>query len=113
MQIDLTPALEARLSAAARQTGLAPAELVRRLVEEHLPSLVASDESALDALLRQRQEQDGTVLMPDIATQTLFAQWAEEDARMTDEEREAEDRFWQDFEKGINETRSALGMRLL
>lgn len=113
MQVDLTPSQEARLSAAARQTGVAPAELVKRLIEEHLPYAPATDESGIDAILRQRQEQDGTALQPDIPTQSLFAQWAEEDARMTDEEREAEARFWEEFEKGINETRAALGMRLL
>ena len=32
---------------------------------------------------------------------------------MTDEEMEAEDRLWEEFQKGINETRAAAGMRLL
>ncbi len=51
--------------------------------------------------------------MPDVPTSTLFARWAEEDARMTNEEREAEDRLWQDFVDGINRTRDSLGMRRL
>src|SRR5437016_2309509 len=100
--IDLTPSEEARLAAAAKQIGLAPAELVKKLVEEHLPAVPAADEDALDAKLRQWQEQDGTALMPDVPTEILFAQWAEEDTHMTDEEREAEDRLWEDLEIGLD-----------
>jgi len=103
--IDLTPSEETRLSAAPKQSGLAPAEWVKKLVEEHLPALSATDEDALDAELRHWQEQDGTVLRPHTPTQTLFAQWAEEDARMTYEEREAEDRLWEDLEKSLLENR--------
>ena len=55
----------------------------------------------LDAKLYRWQHQDGVVLMPEIPTQMLFAQWAEEDARMTDAEREAEDRLWKDMEKEL------------
>ena len=37
LTIDLTPAEEARLTAAAAQAGLAPEEAARRLVTDHLP----------------------------------------------------------------------------
>lgn len=37
--LDLTPTEEARISTVARQTGLAPAEYVKKLVQEHLPPL--------------------------------------------------------------------------
>lgn len=111
--IDLTPSEEAQLSAAAKQTGLAPAELVKKLVKEHLPAAPATDEDDLDAKLRKWQEQDGTKLMPDVPTQTLFAQWAEEDAQMTDAEREAEDRLWKDLEKGLTENSHVLQLRQL
>ncbi|MDQ3814629.1 MAG: hypothetical protein M3347_11850 [Armatimonadota bacterium] len=111
LSINLTPVEEARLTAAAQQLGLAPAELARQLVAEHLPGIDPVE--TVRAKLREWQEQDGTPLMPDMTTAELFAQWEEEDAQMTDEEREAEDRLWQDFQKGINETRAALGMRLL
>jgi hypothetical protein len=113
MRIDLTPSEEARLSAAARKTGLTPAEFVKRLALEHLAAVPLTAEDAVDDKLRQWQEQDGKTLTPDIPTRELFAQWAEEDAHMTDAEREAEDRLWEEFEKGINETRAALGMRPL
>lgn len=39
--------------------------------------------------------------MPDVSTQTLFEMWAEEDARMTNEERDAEDRLWEKIEEGL------------
>ena len=112
LTINLTPAEQAQLAVAAMQTGLEPEAFAAKLVREHLPSAAPSN-IELDAKLRQLQEQDGTKLMPSRTTAELFAQWAEEDAKMTDEEREAEDRFWEDFQKGINETRAALGMRQL
>jgi len=40
--IELTPEQESRLTAVARQAGLAPAEVVKKLVEEHLPFLAPS-----------------------------------------------------------------------
>lgn len=35
--LDLPPTEEARIATVARQTGLAPAEYVKKLVQEHLP----------------------------------------------------------------------------
>ena len=51
--------------------------------------------------------------MPDIPTRNLFARWAEEDANMTDAEREAEDRLWDDLEKSLREARVGVRMREL
>ena len=59
------------------------------------------EDETVDAKLHRWQQQDGAALMPEISTQTLFAQWAEEDARMTDAEREEEDRLWENMEKGL------------
>ena len=101
LEIPFTPIEEARLTAAAKQTGLAPAELIKRLALAHLPPVPANAEDELNAKLRSWQEQDGTPLMPNIPTQKLFAKWAEEDAQMTEAEREAEDRLWEDIEKGL------------
>lgn len=66
LSFDLTPTEEAQLAAAARQEGLGPAELARKLVIEHLPPLVRDKEA------------DPTL--------ALFAQWDQEDAAMTPEE---------------------------
>lgn len=94
LTIDLTPEEEARLIAAARQKGVAPQECARQLLTEHLPSLAL-----------RRAEADPTL--------ALFAQWEQEDARKSPEESADEERLWEAFEKGINETRKALKMRPL
>ena len=39
--------------------------------------------------------------MPDRSTADLFAEWARGDAHMTDEERDAEDRLWEEIEKEL------------
>ena len=111
--IDLSPSEEAQLAAAANQNGLNPAEIVKRWVKEHLPVTPVIAHADLDAKLRKWQEQDGAVLMPDVSTQALFAQWAEEDGQMTDEEREVEDRLWADLENRTIENRGGLQLRRL
>ena len=59
LTINLTPAEEVRLCAAAQQEGIAPAELARKLVTEHLPP--AHDENAASiALLQSWLEGDAT-----------------------------------------------------
>jgi len=110
--INLTPDEEAMLSSAAMQTGLDPEAFAARLVREHLP-VAAPLESELDIKLSHWHRQDNTNLMPTRTTAELFAEWDKEDAKMMDEEREAEDQLWEVFQKGINETRAALGMRQL
>ena len=42
LTIELTPEQESRLAALARQEGIEPAEVVQKLVEEHLPPLAPS-----------------------------------------------------------------------
>ena len=96
LTLDLSPAEEARLAAAARQKGLAPAALVKALVTEHLPEHAPAPADP-----------------PEDPTLALFAQWSQEDAQKTPAETAQEDRLWEEFENGINETRDALGMRRL
>lgn len=91
LTIELTSAEEARLVAAARQEGMPPAELARKLVTDHLQQTAKASDPTL----------------------ALFAQWESEDAQMTPEEMDQERRLWEKFEVGINETRRALGMREL
>ena len=113
LMIVLTPSEEALLCEAAKQTGLAPAELAKKVVTDHLVPVPATGNDDLDAKLCKWQVQDGTMLMRDIPTQTLFAQWAEEDRHMTDEERQAEDLLWEDLEKGFPDNGRALQLRRL
>lgn len=109
--IPLTPAEEAQLAVAARQRGLAPVELVKRLAFEHLDSQPNDREAELDAKLRRWQEQDGTALLPDVSAQEQFTQWSKEDAQMTEAEREAEDQLWESLEQSLLEHRSLLQLR--
>ena len=113
IEIPFTPSEEARLSAVARQTGLDPAEWIKQLALDRLPPALANSDEEIDAKLRRLQEQDNTELMPVISTHALFAQWAEEDSRMTDEEREAEGRLWKEIEKGLAENGRRLQFRRL
>jgi hypothetical protein len=46
-------------------------------------------------------------------TLALFEQWEQEDACRTPEQIDADDRIWQEFEKGINASRQTQGTRLL
>lgn len=121
LTIDLSPTEEAQFTDAARQEGLEPAAFVKRLVRERLPSTAPSDPVAhVQAILAKWRAEDHTPTPPPVPTrpgetptQALFRAWDEEDAGMTQKEREAEDQLWQDFQRGLNETRAALGMRLL
>lgn len=92
--IDLTPEEEARLEAAALQKGVAPQECVRQLLAAHLPDLIYKG-----------AQEDPTL--------ALFEKWRQEDALKSPDEAADEDRLWEEFEKGINQTRQSLGMRRL
>jgi hypothetical protein len=96
--IDLTPSEEAQLSAAAKQSGLGPAEFVKKLVTERLPAAAATGGDDLDSNLRELREQDGVKLGPDTPTLQLFAQWADEDSQLTNEQREENDRIYAEIE---------------
>jgi hypothetical protein len=88
--VDLTPDEEARLATAAREEGLSPEEILRRLVTEHLPAV---GETAVDPTL------------------ALFAQWEREDAQMTTEEISEENRQWEEFKANVNAERERAGAR--
>lgn len=92
LTIDLSPSEEVQFTDVARQEGLQPADFVKKLVAERLPP-------------EQSEPHDPTL--------ALFAQWAQEDAKMTPGEIEQERRLWEQFEANVNETREALGMERL
>lgn len=70
LTINLTPAEEARLRAAAQHEGIAPAELARKLVTEHLPP--APDENAASIALLQSWLEEDTTDDPDELRQSEF-----------------------------------------
>jgi hypothetical protein len=93
LTIHLTAAEEARLETAARQEGLDPAELARKLVIERLPPLIPDE------------EEDPTL--------ALFAQWEREDAAMTPEEIEEAKREAEEFKQNINAERARADSRIM
>jgi hypothetical protein len=117
LTIELNPEEEARLASAAASAGLEPAVLARKLLAERLPiATPVSPQEKVRALLRQWQAQDNTPVIAgpeplpgETTTEALFRKWDEEDARMTEEEREAEDRLWSEVEQGLAENH---GLRL-
>ena len=101
---------EALLNDAARFAGLPAGDLVKRLAFDHLP--VNSPPVDLDKLLGEMQQRDGTPLQADVDAATLFAAWAEEDAALSDEERKAGERLWDEIEQGLVEN-AGIEMRRL
>jgi hypothetical protein len=92
LTIELNADEQARLAAAARLEGVAPEELARKVLSDHLRPLAAPDSE------------------PTIA---LFRQWEREGAARSAEEAAREAELWEQFQTNVNETRAALGMREL
>src|SRR5579872_6077696 len=99
LTIDLTATEEAQISSAARHAGLAPAELVKQLVKEHLPAVATDHENDLDDTLETWQLREQLASNFNDTTQALFAQWAEEDEHLTDEQRQQNERVYAEIEK--------------
>lgn len=89
--IELNSEAEARLRTAAAKEGVAPEAMAAKLVTDHLP--LGEGESEQDPML------------------ALFDKWDQEDALMTDEERDEADRQWEEFKHNINAERDRAGAR--
>jgi hypothetical protein len=111
IEIQLTAREETQLAEVAQRNGLSPEEWLRQLALESLTNAPINDQDELDGKLRRWQAQDGVKLNPNIPASELFARWAEEDARMTEEERNAEGRLWEDIERGLAENRRTLRLK--
>jgi hypothetical protein len=118
ISVNFTPSEEARLSSAAMQSGIALEELVRKIVNEHLPAANPLDE--MRRRISEWQKQDNTPTPPQpvsrpglTPTAALFQSWMEEDALRTEEEIAANDRLWEDYKQGIDDERQKAGMRTL
>ena len=98
LMIDLTPAEEARLAAAARREGLEPTELARKLVTEHLPP-VLENESEVDA--------------ENAAAIALLQSWLKEEATDDPEEIRKAEQELAEFKQNLNANRAATDERLL
>lgn len=100
---------------------IAVPELVKRYQAGEIPASARAtvtyepeiEKDPILAKLHQWQSETQTQTTPEVSTRELFDQWAQEDANMTEEQRQAESQLWEEFEKGINENRAVLGMRQL
>ena len=104
MSIDFEPHVERALRDRAASKGISVGELLERTFIE--PAVTEPEDSVarVKRLIAEWQRQDGTPKLPPVPTlpgetqtQALRRMWAEEDAKMTDEERDAEDRLWEDL----------------
>lgn len=91
LNIELTPRQEAHLTAVAQRERVAPTEILKRLLTEHLPP-------------EPQEDKPDTML-------ALFAQWDNEDQRMTTAEIAEEIRTWEEFKININTERDRAGAR--
>lgn len=102
---------------ATNQVTRAELEARRQAQLEQIPSPANPKERVCALLAKWRTEDNTPTPSPiptrngETPTQALFRKWEEEDSAMTEEEREAEDRLWQDIEKSLHENRFNLGSR--
>lgn len=94
--LELAPEIEKTVREQARHAGLTESDYIARLVQT-----------------AAGQQPKDVSPPPANATETLFAQWDEEDAHMTEAEQQEEDTFWDEFAIGIDESRASAGMRLI
>jgi hypothetical protein len=116
MSLDLRPEVERIVRERAAAEGVSVDDLLARTFAA--ASNAGEAERRVRALLAQWQAEDRTPAAPSPHApgsappgEALFARWRELDAAMTDEEREAEDRLWEEVQRGLDETRALLGMR--
>jgi hypothetical protein len=90
LTIDLKPETEARLKQEAVRRGQEPADVVRHLIEVHIPLAPDAENQALIDLLRE---------------------WREEDTALTPEELAEEQTEWEHFKSNVNAYRAEAGER--
>ena len=95
LTIDLTPAEEARLAAAVRRTGAEPADVMRKLVTEHLPPAETEGDAR------------------NAASISLLQSWLAEDATDDSNEIRRAGEELAEFKRNMNANRAATGERLV
>ena len=120
MPLDLSPEVEHQVLARARAAGTTANDYIARLLQAAVPDTSADSLARIRSLLAEWQKQDNTpIALPAAnegalsASEALFRQWEQEDATLTDEERQAQEELWQQFQLGINAERAAAGMRAI
>lgn len=122
MSIDLTREVESWVRQRAAAEGVSVNDLLARTFapEKQEAQSISDPKAHVQALRAKWQTDDQTPELPPVPmrqgetpTEALFRTWEEEDASLTDEERQAEDRLWEEFQKNINAERTQSGMRTI
>lgn len=118
MSLDLHPDIERQVLVRAAAAGISANDYIARLLEATTPTAESDPVARVRGLLHDWQQQDHT---PSAApapndgsltpSEALFRQWEQEDASLTDEERQTAEEWWQEFQRDINAERAAAGMR--
>lgn len=96
--IDLTPAEEARLAAAARRAGADPADVMRKLVTDHLPPIEREGEPQSTA--------------PQSTAANLLRGWLRDEATDDPTQIQKAQEELDEFKRNINANRAATDERL-
>lgn len=120
MSLDLSPELESAVRERAAAEGVSVNDLLERtfaIGRQETPP-VHNPRAHVQSLLDKWRATDSTPAMPTILTrpsetptQALFRRWNEEDKLMTDEQKDEEDKLWEDIEKGLKENRLTFDRR--
>lgn len=122
MSLDLSPEIENVVRERAAAAGVSVNDLLARtfIQEKEQTRPVIDPKEHVRALLAHWQAQDNSPILPPIPiqsgetpTQALFRKWENEDADMTEEEQEREERLWEEIQQSINAERTKTGMRTL
>lgn len=117
--LELRPEEAAALRARAAARGVDVPTILHDLVAQETrqenrtgyvaPTNSAAEKARVASLLRQWQQAEGLPTLGNGATHTpvaeLFAQWEAEDANLTPEEIEAEQRFWEEYNRDRDQRR--------
>jgi hypothetical protein len=118
MALELNPEVERQVLECAQAAGTPVSDYVAGLLQAAASTTSLYPAARIRGLLHQWQQFDHTPVAapaPNAGTLTpseaLFRQWEQEDAKLTDEERQAEDIRWQQFQQDIDAQRLASGMQ--
>jgi hypothetical protein len=112
MSLEVDDEIERTVRQRAADEGLSVNDLLARAFQA---ASEAGPSERVRGLLAQWQSSDVAGSLPTArpGAARIFDLWRELDAAMTDDERAAEDRLWEDVQRGLDATRAALDMRPL
>src|SRR5437879_6466677 len=122
MSLDISPELESAVRERAAAEGVSVNDLLARTFGRDLQETTPRHDpkAHVQSLLDKWQAADNTPVMApnpslpgETPTQALFRKWREEDAHMTDKQKDEEDKLWEDIEKALKENRLTFDRRSL